>query len=833
MNNKTQTYTYRCGQKLALEKSMDQMIVRTTPKNLSDVKILEYEQVSSASTKIKTHAIEMEAMMTRNRNIAPTHHAYYETSTGAEFLITDRVFVTFKDNASSQQIDEFMGRYALVNKRAYNHHEFLLQLTEHTGINPVKLVTQLTENEPLIALVEHDLNQRVQTYDVPIPIDPEYQQQWHLHTHFNHSDYDPRSSTRCEEAWHLLDGYGSDEVVIAVADDGCKLDHQDFDSTAKFAQWGYLRGERLISAGEIDANPDEMYKTGANHGTSCCGVIAGEIDAVMTVGAAPACQLLPIQWESSGSSLFISDSKLLTVLDFIADKADVMSNSWGGVPISMWAIPVINKITDLALTGGPRGKGIIFLWAAGNENCLINHTASIDVPYDNGWNQLSNGSWNWVGVKSTKRFRNNLVNIKGLMHIAALASTAKRSHYSNYGPGMALCAPTSNSHEYSRINNLKGLGITTTTGTPSGVTDRFGGTSSATPLVAGIAGLVISANPNLSALQVVTLLKQTAAKDLNFDHYPRTPPASYNTDTSWDISPIAPFDDGQFIDNGDIEGSWSPWFGYGKVDALAAVGAALSQLPITGNEIFTGAISPDKSIPDNNTRGIKSTIVCPNDFLLESIKININITHSYISDLRLTLISPLGTEVVLHEREGGSGNDIHRLFDIVSVPHLHHLVGETIEGNWILHIQDMAEADRGRLQNWSIEIVGQTDNSIVISDSPGFIIPDNSQNGIERTLDITTVAQLDDIVLELDISHTFIKDLIVELTSPDNTSVLIHNHTGGSSDNIIKTYTLANSNNLQVLKGQAINGSWRLKVTDTVNADQGKLNKWTLKIKPL
>jgi subtilisin family serine protease len=87
-----------------------------------------------------------------------------------------------------------------------------------------------------------------------------------------------------------------------------------------------------------------MYKPGANHGTACCGVIAGEVDAQLTVGAAPGCRLLPIQWESSGPSLFISDSKLLTVLDYIADKADVMSNSWGGVPTSLWALPVISRI---------------------------------------------------------------------------------------------------------------------------------------------------------------------------------------------------------------------------------------------------------------------------------------------------------------------------------------------------------------------------------------------------------------------------------------------------------------------------------------------------------
>src|SRR4030095_11505041 len=123
-------------------------------------------------------------------------------------------------------------------------------------------------------------------------------------------------------------------VVVGITDDGCKLDHTDFDSNTKFASRGYFRGSPLITRNDIDANPAEMYMPGANHGTACAGVIGAELDATLTVGAAPGCKILPIQWESDGPSLFISDSKLLTALNFIADKVDVLSNSWGIVPTS-------------------------------------------------------------------------------------------------------------------------------------------------------------------------------------------------------------------------------------------------------------------------------------------------------------------------------------------------------------------------------------------------------------------------------------------------------------------------------------------------------------------
>ena len=828
MNEANKTYTYRGGQKVELDKSSDQMIVRKLPDSLDDSAIVASEQVSSASTRIKTSDVELESLMERSRGVAPTHHAYYETESGKEFLITDRIFVTFKETLSDERVDEFAGHYGLTKRTSYGDRDYLFQLTNHTGMNPVKLVVKLTEEEPLVEVAEHDLNQRMSTYQFTVPLDPEYSRQWHLHTAFNDLDYDTRSSSLCEDAWKLLDGFGSEEVVIAVTDDGCKLDHRDFDSPEKFAGWGYFRGTRLVASVDIDADPDQMYKMGSNHGTSCNGVIGGEIDAVLTVGAAAGSQLLPVQWESSGPSLFISDSKLLTALDYIADKADVMSNSWGGVPTSTWSLPVINRIKSLAQTGGRRGKGIVFLWAAGNENCPINFTASENVPFDNGV-EVQGGSLVWVGVKTARTFRNNLVGIPGVMHIAALASTAKRSHYSNYGPGISLCAPTSNSHTYYRMT-VRGLGITTTTGDTGGVTNTFGGTSSATPLVAGVAALTISANPNLSALDVISILKQTASKDLDFDGYPRTPPANFDSDTRWDISPVAPFNNGKFVDNGDAEGSWSPWFGHGRVDAKAAVAEALSRKQQMGDQIFQGSSSPDKSIPDNNSRGIKDKIISQDDFAIDAIKVNVNITHTYIGDLRVTLISPTGISVVLHERAGGSANDVRTEFDVRSVPGLRVLSGEPVNGEWVLHVQDLASVDRGRLISWSLDISGQVDTSILVEESPGIIIPDNVQGGIERVLTVSETGQLDRIAVELDITHTYIGDLVVELVSPDNTSIFLHNRSAGSTNNIIKTYTMINTSSLQNLRGDAINGGWKLKVSDHAGADQGKLNRWALKL---
>lgn len=584
MPQNQEVYTYRAGEKIILRKQADQFVVRALPNELEETMgITDAKQVSASSSRITTRTTDLEALMSRARNVAPTHHAYYIGDTNQEFLITDRVFVTFREPLSAEEVGSFAGRYGLFMLKAYNDRDYLFQLTDHTGMNPIKLVVKLTEQEPLVETADHTLSHRMSKYQIAPPTDDSsYLQQWHLHTRFRDSEFDPRASAQCEEAWELLDNYGSPDVVVGITDDGCKLDHPDLNSSEKMAGWGYFEGSRLITNKDIGANPNKMYDQGRNHGTSCAGVIAAEVDAQLTVGAAPGCRLLPIKWESEGAFLWIDDDYLWDVLDYVADKVDVLSNSWGRSPERIWPLQVINRINELSQNGGRRGKGIVFLWAAGNENCPIQHTTSIDVPFTNGWKIRTARPPVWVGVEMSRVFRHNLVEIPGVMHVAALASTAQRSHYSNYGTGISICAPSSNSHEYWRIMPLKGqrLGITTTTGPSEAgsngvVTNEFGGTSSATPLVAGIAALTISANPDLTALEVISILKRTASKNLNFEGYPRTPPANFDPDTSWDVSPIAPFDKGDFKDIGDPDGTWSPWFGHGRVNASEAVAEAL------------------------------------------------------------------------------------------------------------------------------------------------------------------------------------------------------------------------------------------------------------------
>lgn len=652
----------------------------------------------------------------------------------------------------------------------------------------------------------------------------------HLHTRFSDRSFDPRSSSQCEDAWRILDNFGSGSVVVGVTDDGCKLDHADFDSPDKFAGWGYFRGRRQIKNIDIDADPKKMYTLGENHGTSCAGVIAAEADSALTVGAAPGCRLLPVKWEIDDSGyLLISDDKFYTALEFVADKVDVLSNSWGSSPTMDFAPLVIRKIAELANTGGRRGLGMVFIWAAGNENCPVNHNASMEVPCTDGCEVGLDGSLVWVGVETARRFENDLVGIPGLMHVAAVTSLAQRSHYSNYGTGIAISAPSNNVHAYYRLT-LSGLGITTTTGEFIPVTEHFGGTSSAAPLVAGIAALVISANPDLSALDVVSVLKQTASKDLDFEGYSRTPPAAFDPDTSWDVSPIPPFDRGDFVDVGDPDGTWSPWFGHGRADAAKAVAEALRRRGEAGQKSFKRVSSPKLDIPDNDFEGVRDSVTFSEAANLSSVKVAVDLSHTFIGDLRLTIIAPSGKFVVIHDRNGGGSNDIRQIFDLKSTPSLGSLVGQFIQGDWTLLVQDLASRDLGQLNRWELEVEGQTNGVVNLDDAPAATIPDNDPTGIVATISTTQPGKVRDVEVFVDITHTFIGDLEVTLISPTGTTIPLHQQAGMAADNIIRSYTTATTPDLLTLRGQQIQGAWRLKVADLARSDVGKLNRWGLKI---
>lgn len=201
-----------------------------------------------------------------------------------------------------------------------------------------------------------------------------------------------------------------------------------------------------------------------------------------------------------------------------------------------------------------------------------------------------------------------------------------------------------------------------------------------------------------------------------------------------------------------------------------------------------------------------------------------------IEDLCLTLIAPSGRQVMLHDRNGGSADNIRRSYDAASTPGLSALAGEPIQGDWVLWVQDFAAVDSGTLNRWELEITTRAGTVIEVEESPGITIPDNNLAGIERSLNVAESDPIQDLEVSVDITHTFIGDLTVRLVSPAGTQAVLHNRGGGSQDNLVRSFRFADTPALQALRGQSLQGAWKLRVADLEAVDVGKLNRWGLKI---
>jgi len=94
---------------------------------------------------------------------------------------------------------------------------------------------------------------------------------------------------------------------------------------------------------------------------------------------------------------------------------------------------------------------------------------------------------------------------------------------------------------------------------------------------------------------------------------------------------------------------------------------------------------------------------------IDTVRMTINLTHTYIGDLRVELISPAGTRVRLHDHTGGSQNDIIGTYgvDLSPLESLSAFTGETSSGVWTLEVTDDAAGDDGLLSAWSLEIDGR------------------------------------------------------------------------------------------------------------------------------
>jgi subtilisin family serine protease len=598
------------------------------------------------------------------------HHVYRgRQASDSDYLITESFFVKFKPDTPEHRIVEYFAEESLVVEQDLGDKTYLVRVTTATGRNPIRTANAAATRDD-VEFAEPNLVRRLTRFAF-IPPDTLFSRQWHLNAPTAAPpDLVAGAGIFAPEAWDIT--RGRRDIVVAVADDGFDLTHPDFQGEGKVVARLNATVRASSISGGIDWDPDVSPRPGDYHGTPCLGVAVAEGNGTGVVGVAPGCALLAVRFPLS-----MSDAHMITMFQKISTLADVVSCSWGVGPADApMSTAMRNAIATLASSGGRRGKGLIVCIAAGNNNCPVQdfeNTRTYRFRTDSGIQSYSGPIDRWIAAHPD------------VITVSASTSRKTRSAYSSWGRQIAVCAPSDNWDDLGQISP-RGLGITTTDNEGAGAgsdftagsrfTDRFGGTSSATPTVAGVCALILSANPALTGREVKELLQKTADKDL-----------SLVTDTP--VNELGTFN----------EAGFSLWFGHGKVNAFKAVKAAAAG---SGAERLVDVQNDTPlSIPDVGTLVI-SPLNVAEDGAIRELRVQVNITHTYIGDLRVDLIAPDGTGVVLHNNTGGSADDLVRTYSVENTPALRPLLNRQIRGRWQLRVRDTFRLDIGRLNRWRL-----------------------------------------------------------------------------------------------------------------------------------
>ncbi|MEV4638042.1 M4 family metallopeptidase [Actinoplanes sp. NPDC049548] len=111
----------------------------------------------------------------------------------------------------------------------------------------------------------------------------------------------------------------------------------------------------------------------------------------------------------------------------------------------------------------------------------------------------------------------------------------------------------------------------------------------------------------------------------------------------------------------------------------------------------TAANDTDVPIPDNTT--VTSSVELNGCTITPSSTsaVEVHIVHTYIGDLVVSLVAPDGSVYTLHNRAGGSTDNIDQTYAV-------NLSGETPDGTWTLRVQDAAAIDTGYINSWKLSL---------------------------------------------------------------------------------------------------------------------------------
>lgn len=449
-------------------------------------------------------------------------HVYFAEGSNRPLVPTGFIYITFQEGVSEKEqqvpLEEF--HLELVERRTPS--QILVRVTPDSP-NPIKVAAALQQIS-LISSVEPDLDTPLDAYDFVPPSDDLLPHEWHLKNNGFVADVNyalrKDADAKVIDAWRRLGSAGSSDIAIAVIDNGFDLTHPDLKNKI-FRPFDFWNQSSEVTQGDI------RY----THGTPCASVALAASNGQGIVGAAPNAKFMAL----NGTSF--SNVTTEQMFDYcIKNGADIITCSWGTTESTFSLGSVKEAAIARAAKDGRNGKGCIILFAAGNDDLdYVNfYAAHPDV-------------------------------------IAVGASTSKDEYapYSNRGRQVSVCAPSNGDWPIIAARAWWDKGMTEYSGNQKFWYDgrsrgqyykHFGGTSSSTPLVAGICALILSANPDLTAKEVKQILQQTADKIGN--------PAEY-----------------------DAKGH-SVKYGYGRVNADKAVAEAIRRRDANKQPVPPSTVTP-------------------------------------------------------------------------------------------------------------------------------------------------------------------------------------------------------------------------------------------------
>ncbi|WP_406861629.1 S8 family serine peptidase [Streptomyces sp. HUAS MG47] len=440
---------------------------------------------------------------------------------------------------------------------------------------------------------------------------------------------------KADQAWAVTTG--SAAVKVGVLDTGVDDQHQDIAPNFNSAD------SVSCAYGKADTRPG-AWRDIDTHGTHVAGTIAAAKNGKGVIGVAPGVKISSVRIAEQPSGLFFAEN---TICGFVwaGDHGfKVTNNSYFTDP---WQFNCPDNVDQAAIIEGVRraqayaeGKGSLQVAAAGNSNYdLANKTTDSESPNDS--------------TPVTRTLTNDCIDIPtelpGVVTVAAMGRGNVKASYSNFGNGVIDVAAPGGDGSYGVYSTL-----------PGGKYGNKNGTSMASPHVAGVAALLASANPTFTPADLRDRLNSQANDTA-------CPSDSRCTGTT--------------AKNG--------FFGDGQVDALKAVSGST---PPPGASFENLA---DVAIADNATVESPITVSGVAGNAPATLKVGVDIKHTYIGDLKVDLVAPDGTVYTLHNRTGSGTDNILQTYTV-------NASSEVANGVWKLRVNDNAAQDVGRIDAWNL-----------------------------------------------------------------------------------------------------------------------------------